>query len=101
MDKWEPITQPELEALIAEQLDDCPQELKELFEKYQVPLKEHKISRYGSNEKVFVVALKDNEAMYYEDVEDGFNFSPLDKNGTIIEHWCNQDELKFALLHWA
>jgi hypothetical protein len=33
-------------------------------------------------------------------VEDGFNVSPTDSNGEILEHWCNQDDLKFALDYW-
>ena len=46
------------------------------------------------------MAKRDNEVMYYEDVEDGFNFSPLSTNGEILEHSCNQHELKYALRRW-
>jgi len=28
----------------------------------------------------------------YEDVEDGFNVSPLRPDGHALEPWCNQDE---------
>jgi len=100
MNDWKPIAKNELEALIEEQVQECSSNQKEIFNKYRVPLEEHKIIRYGKPEKVFVVARRDNEAMYFEDVEYGFNFSPLDENGTIKEHWCNQDELKYALSRW-
>jgi hypothetical protein len=50
---------------------------------------------------VFVVAQKGDEVMYFEDKEMGFNFSPLDKKGRIVEHLCNQDDLKAALLRWT
>ena len=59
-----------------------------------------KNERYGLIEEVFIVAQRDNEVMYYEDIEDGFNYSPLDQNGKILKPWCNQDELKVALWRW-
>lgn len=100
MNEWKPITKGELEALIEGQLSECSSNQKEIFNKYRIPLEEHKIVRYGKDEKVFVVALRGNDAMYFEDIEYGFNFSPLDEDGTITEHWCNQDELKYALSRW-
>jgi hypothetical protein len=47
------------------------------------------------------VARKGDEVMYFEDVEDGFNFSPISAEGKILEHWCNQDELQHALRRWT
>ena len=38
--------------------------------------------------------------IYCEDEEDGFNVSPVGADGQILEHWCNQDELKYALNYW-
>ena len=38
--------------------------------------------------------------MYYEDVEEGFNFSAISRDAGILERWCNQDELRYALLRW-
>jgi predicted esterase YcpF (UPF0227 family) len=56
--------------------------------------------RYGVNESVVVVARKGDEVIYYEDVEEGFNVSPISQEGRILEHWCSQDELRFALNAW-
>jgi hypothetical protein len=100
MSKWRPTSQKKLEAIIREQFAECTPEQRETFEKYRVPMRRVDIQRYGKTEHVFVVAQRGLEAMYYEDVEEGFNFSPLDTDGNILEHWCNQDELKYALLHW-
>jgi hypothetical protein len=50
---------------------------------------------------VFIVAKNGAEAMYYEDVEEGFNFSPISENGEILEPGWNQDELKYALWRWT
>lgn len=94
------MTQAELQDLIEEQLADCEPEQVATFEKYRIPLREAPIRRYGKLEHVFIVAERRDEVMYYEDVEHGFNFSPVDAEGRILEHWCNQDELKHALWHW-
>ena len=100
MSRWHPTTRKELEVIIREQLAECTLEQRETFEKYRVPMRRVAIQRYGKAEHVFVVAQRGPEAMYYEDIEEGFNFSPLDADGNILEHWCNQDELKYALWHW-
>ena len=99
MDKWTPITKDELSALIKVQLLECNIKQKELFIKHRVPFEKFKIERNGKIEEVFVVAINNNEALYYEDVEEGFNFSNIDKN-KLIKQGYEQDELKHALLHW-
>ena len=38
--------------------------------------------------------------MYYEDVEEGFSFSAISRDGGILERWRSQDELRYALLRW-
>ena len=56
--------------------------------------------RYGKMESVVIVARNGDQVIYYEDVEDGFNVSPLSPDGQVLAHWCNQDELRFALNAW-
>jgi len=58
------------------------------------------ILRYGNREQVVVVAEKSGEVMYWEDVEEGFNISPVGSDGQILQHWCNQDDLGVALNEW-
>lgn len=100
MDAWEPISQAELESLIREQLAECDSELIEVLQKHRVTPFRAPIERLGQEEQVFVVARRGSEVMYYEDVEGGFNFSPISPEGRILERWCNQDELNYALLRW-
>ena len=100
MPTWKPIARSKLEQLINKELGDCEPEQQQVFEKHRVPLRKAPIVRYGKIEYVFVVARNGDEVMYYEDVEGGFNFSPVDAKGHILQHWCNQDELKYALWHW-
>jgi hypothetical protein len=100
-DKWRPITDEELRDLLEVQLAACAPERRELFERHRVIPYRAPLVRYGKRELVFVVAVKDGEALYYEDVEDGFNLSPLSESGEILQHWCNQDDLQYALRHWT
>jgi hypothetical protein len=39
--------------------------------------------------------------IYWEDIEEGFNLSPIAPNGHILEYWCNQDPLQVALNAWV
>ncbi len=94
------MTQAQVEQIIRTELADCEPQQRETFERYRVSLRRAPIMRYGRSEYVFIVAQRGNEVMYYEDVEGGFNFSPLGQDGQVLQHWCDQDELKFALWHW-
>lgn len=60
-----------------------------------------KIERFGTVETVFVVARTGNLALYYEDVEEGFNISELRPDGAIAARVCEQWELCHALWHLA
>jgi hypothetical protein len=90
----------ELKQILRQDLGACDAEQKALFDRYAVEPYTAPIVRYGQSETVIVVARKDDEVIYWEDVEEGFNVSPIDKSGTILEHWCNQDELPHALNAW-
>ncbi len=100
MTTWKPTTLSELQAILSEDLSRCTPEQRRLWESCSVTPRLVPIVRYGSQEQVFVVAERQREAIYWEDVEQGFNISPLGSNGDILEHWCNQDELAFALDRW-
>jgi hypothetical protein len=100
MEEWRPILHFELERLIDAQLEECNLEQRAVFERFRVPLQKAKIRRFGRSEEVFVVAKNGSESMYYEDVEEGFNFSPVSEHGEILQPGSNQDELKYALWHW-
>ena len=55
---------------------------------------------HGKLEHVFIVARRGEEVMHFEDIDEGFNFSPIDAEGKMLQHWCNQYELTYALWHW-
>jgi hypothetical protein len=100
MGTWTPITLDRLAKIIEADLRDCDEGLRSLFAKYAVAPYHAPIDRHGHEELVFVVAKKANEVMYYEDIEDGFNISPVTEHGKIAEHWVEQNPLKWALKPW-
>ena len=100
VDDWRPATIAEVQLIVNEDLKKCDVEQIAAFEKYAVEPYIAPIIRYGKEESAVVVARKGNEVIYWEDVEEGFNFSPVDSNGQILEHWCNQDKLPLAVNAW-
>lgn len=100
MEEWRPTTIEEVQHIVEQDLKMCDAEQVRAFKQYAIELHTASILRYGKKESVVVVARKDNEVIYWEDVEEGFNVSPVDSEGNVLEHWCNQDELGFALNAW-
>ncbi|MDQ1091200.1 hypothetical protein QE400_000613 [Xanthomonas sacchari] len=100
MDTWKPITADELSQLIERELAGCNNTQQEAFKQIRMAPRATSIVRGGNVESVFVVAERGNEVLYYEDVEEGFNVSPLDSNGVIANPGFEQWELGGALHHW-
>jgi len=101
MDAWHPATIDEVRRLIRKDLCDCDDEQVSVFEQFGVRPFLAPITRYGKRESVVVLARKGEEVIYYEDIDEGFNVSPISTDGVILEHWCNQDDLGSALNAWV
>jgi len=101
MNTWKPVTFVELAALIAAQLADCSAEQRQFFERIKVAPRLVPIDRGGNIERVFVVAEVRDLALYYEDVEEGFNISILGLSGEIASPSYEQWELCHALSRLA
>jgi len=99
--EWKPAPVEDVMEIVQEDLSDCDPEQAAVFDRFAVNPFPAAIVRYGQIGSVIVVARRYNEVIYWEDVECGFNVSPIDENGTVLEHWCNQDELRWALNHWV
>ena len=91
----------EVTKIVENDLANCDDEQRAIFLRYGVEPYEAPILRHGEMETVIVVARKGKEVIYWEDVEEGFNLSPVAEDGRILEHWCNQDELGLALNAWV
>jgi hypothetical protein len=47
----------------------------------------------------WVAAVIGNQCLFYNDIEEGWNWSDYDAYGEIRDYWCNQDELEIAVQH--
>jgi hypothetical protein len=99
--EWKSATVEAVNKIVQKDLTACDAKQKAAFDRYSVEPHPAPILRYGQIETVIVVARKGNEVVYWEDVEEGFNTSPVDDEGRIVEHWCNQDTLGIALNRWV
>ncbi|MCU1270745.1 MAG: hypothetical protein JWN74_2039 [Acidobacteriaceae bacterium] len=81
-------------------LANCDDEQLAVFREHKVEPYFAPIVRYGKTEAVVIVARRGREVIYWEDVEEGFNVSPVAPNDRILEHSCNQDNLGLALNAW-
>jgi len=86
--------------IVAGNLSHCDSEQIAAFQRYNVEPYYAPIMRYGSMDSVVVVARRESEVIYWDDVEEGFNVLPLAHDGAILHHWCNQDDLGLALNSW-
>ena len=98
---WKAATVEAVNEIVQKSLIDCDPDHRTAFLRYSVVPHVTPIVRYGQIETVVVVAQRANEVLYWEDVEEGFNISPLTGEGSIAEHCCNQDSLAVALSRWA
>ena len=98
--EWHPATIEDVREIIKTDLASCDPQQRNIFQKFFVEPYFAPIYRYDNLEQLVVVARKEDEVMYWEDIDGGFNISPTDSTGLILEHWCNQDELKHALTFW-
>jgi hypothetical protein len=97
---WRPATIAEVNRIVQENLESCIPEEAEAFRQFAVEPFEASLTRYDRPEHVVVVARKDDRVIYWEDVEEGFNESPVGPDGAVLEHWCNQDDLGQAIRRW-
>jgi hypothetical protein len=100
VDTWSPITESYLRDLIYRQLKACTPEQRDWFERIRT-WRSAPIVRSGAIEHVWIVAEVGNSSVYYDDVEEGFNISPLAAGGSIAVPGYEQWTLGDALYHLA
>lgn len=98
---WQAQTVADIQRIVEADLELCSDDEKRIFREMAINPTRYPINRYGELDYVFVVAIRDSEVLYWEDVEEGFNVSRLGANGQILEHFCNQDTLSHALNAWV
>ena len=96
---WRPIGRAELDSLVAEQeaaldrgqkakLDACR------VEPWQAVIRR---SEQAGDERVWVIAERQGQVLYFDDVEWGWNFSEVNEEGRILRPGGRQGELSGVL----
>lgn len=95
---WTPLTEVELwHKLIAAEGRMAPPVFR-LWEAIKTPPEKWSEATYGAVGGGFwVVAIIGRRAIWYNDIEEGFNFSLYDVPGKLAEYFCNQDELEHVV----
>jgi hypothetical protein len=99
--EWQPATVEAVKRIIESDLKACDSKQLAVFKKYSVEPYSAPILRHGKMESVVVVARRRDDVIYWEDVEEGFNRSAVGPDGRVLEHQCNQDELRVAINVWV
>lgn len=92
------MTLEELLWMIAAGLTEADDEVRAAWAAISVPPEKWKCSPWGDeNGGFWVVAISGDQAIWYNDVEEGFNSSPFSRRGVLDAYWCNQDSFPSVL----
>lgn len=99
MTYWTPITLTELYDHINTTENELNGELLNFWNLIKVEPKKWSEEEYGKEGGGFwVVAICGTRAIWFNDIEEGFNISTYRTFGKLDDYYCNQDELKFSVL---
>jgi len=84
--QWHPATIDQVKEILKAALEKCDPQQIAIFRQYSVEPYFAPIQRFGKLENVVVVAQQSGEVIYWEDVDEGFNISPVGPDGAVLEH---------------
>ena len=98
MIEWQPISKTALLARIVQgQARMSPAE-RRLWEAIRIEPEKWQQHPYGDEGAGFwAVAVVGRTAIWYNDIEEGFNRSRYSEYGTLDDYWCNEDELEVTV----
>jgi len=98
MTTWKPISESRIRSFIGEDALAFSNDEKEFFESIRIPLQKWDLDKWGDyGEGFWVVAKIEKTVLWYNDIEEGFNYSTYSVLGKIDEYWCDQDDLALAV----
>ncbi len=101
-DRWQPLTRDELDSMISIALSQYDQEVGSDWERIKIEPAKWQCSPLGDLGGGFwAVAIENGNVLWYNDIEEGFNWSPFKERGIIDEYWCNQNEFDAILEGFA
>lgn len=95
---WEPISEAELLARISQGYGRMTEAQQRLWSAIRIDPEKWQQHPYGDGGGGFwTVALIGRTAIWYNDLENGFNRSAYTTYGVIDDYWCNDDELDVTM----
>jgi hypothetical protein len=96
---WQPISRQELDTLIRDGLEFADDAILDAWGAMRIEPQKWQCSPWGDDGGGFwAVAIRDGNVVWYNDIEDGFNTSPFERQGVIDEYWCNQGDFSDYLV---
>ena len=100
MDKWTPISLSELWDHVIEGEQKMDIDRSRLWNLIRIDFEKWQLHPWGDlGEGFWVVGIIGKQVLWYNDIEEGFNWSRYDKQGQIIDYFCNQIDLNNAMFH--
>lgn len=95
---WRPITEEEVQYKLKKDVDRMNQEQKCFWDMIAIVPEKWEQHPYGNEGKGFwSVALLGKIVVWYNDIEEGFNYSRYARYGVIDEYKSDQTELEFII----
>lgn len=102
MVEWEPITEKALLIRIDQGRAAMTEASRRLWDAVRIQPEKWEQHPYGDSGGGFwVVGLIGRTAIWFNDIEEGFNRSVYSTYGVIEDYWCNQDELNVTVDYLA
>lgn len=97
---WKPISEAALRKRISQGVARMSGAARRLWEAVRIEPEKWQLHPYGdAGHGFWVVAVMGQTAIWYNDVEEGFNRSRYSIRGEIEDYWCNQDELDVTIAY--
>ena len=95
---WQPLSEEQLLDDINKAWKRMSPDQRRVWEWIKIDPEKWVEHSYGDEGGGFwVVALAGKQCLFYNDIEDGYNWSDYIRYGEIKDYWCNQDELEWAV----
>ena len=95
---WTPITFSELNELIESGISKMSPDDIKLWKEVSInPEKWQEVELGEEGNGFWAVAIKGNQVIWYNDIEEGFNISTFSYYGKIYEYNAEQDELQWTI----
>lgn len=96
--QWKPINLNELKNKIQIEEKNLSKDNLYLWKKIKIIPEKWTQDPWGEKGNGFwVVAIIGKKCLYYNDIEDGFNWSQYNEYGIIQDYMCDQDTIGFAM----